>query len=76
MNEQQQGILNEVLAVLEMGAKAAQQIGGSAGNADVAGGAALADLLLTMAQKAVSAVEAHQGQPIDLSLLHAIDPVA
>jgi hypothetical protein len=76
VNDKQQAILNEVLAVLEMGAKAAQQIGNQSGNADVAGGAALADLLLVMAQKAVSAVEAHQGEPIDLSLLHAIDPVA
>lgn len=75
MNEKQQSVLNEVLAVLQMGAQAAQQIGGQAGNADVAGGAALAALLLEMAQKAVSAVEAHQGEPIDLTLLHPILPV-
>lgn len=76
MNEKQQAILNEVLAVLENGARAAQMIGSQAGNADVAGGAALADMLILMAQKAVAAVEAHQGEPIDLNLLHPIDPVA
>jgi hypothetical protein len=76
MDQQQQQVLNEILQVLALGAQAAQQVGGSIGNKDVQGGAALAALLLAIAQKSVAAIEAHQGEPIDLSLLHNIEPVA
>lgn len=70
-----QAVLNEILNVLELGAQAVKRVGGSIGNPDVQAGAGIAELLLAIAQKAVAAVEAHQGQPIDLSLLHPIDPV-
>lgn len=71
-----QDLLNEILAVLALGAQAAVQVGGQIGNPDVAVGAEVASLLLSIAQKSVAALEAHQGQPIDLSVLHPIEPVA
>lgn len=69
-----QDTLNEILSVLQLGASAAQQVGNSIGNPDVQGGAAIAALLLSITQKAISAYEMHQGQPIDLSLLHRVEP--
>ena len=44
-------------------------------NPAVGAGAALLDRLLRLAKASVAAHEAISGQPIDLALLHHIDPV-
>jgi hypothetical protein len=72
LNEKQQALLNEILAILAIGANVAQTVP----NADVQAGSAIAAALLQIAQKSIGAYEAQTGQPIDLALLHPIDPVA
>jgi ribosomal protein S12 methylthiotransferase accessory factor YcaO len=70
-------VLQEILNILALATSSAQMVapltGGAA--ADVQAGAAIANSLLAIAQKATSAYEAHTGEPLDLSLLHPIDEV-
>lgn len=64
--------LQQILQILSIGATAAA---GIASNPDVKAGAGVAEALLSIAQKAIAAHEAHTGEPIDLSLLKPIEPI-
>lgn len=64
-------LLDEILTILEIAASTARSLNDPA----IAGAGAIADSLLRIAQKAVAAHEAQTGQPIDLGLLHPIEPV-
>ncbi len=63
-------VLDEILSILSIAAALAQTIN----NKDVESGATVAGALLAIAQKSVAALEAHIGQPVDLALLHPIEP--
>lgn len=69
--------LQEILAIIGIAAGAAQVYAPLTGDAapEVAAGSAIAQSLLLIAQKASIAYESHVGAPLDLSLLHKIDPV-
>lgn len=63
--------LDAILVFLEGAAQTVSILGIPAASP----GAALADYFLKIAQAAVKAHEATTGKPLDLSLLHKIDPV-
>lgn len=63
--------LDEILSILRIGAGVAQSIN----NKDVQGGAMIAGAWLLIVQKSVAALEAHTGKPVDLALLHPIEPL-
>lgn len=65
--------LDNILAFLE-GAAATVGTIGTPGT-PIGQGALLADYFLKIAQAAVKAHEATMGKPLDLNLLHKIDPV-
>lgn len=72
MNPKDQATLNNVLSIITEAAQVAQLYP----SGDVQAGAAIASGLLSLVQKGVAAYEQHTGQPIDLSALHKIDPIA
>ncbi len=65
--------LQQILADIQLAADAAKPL--VAGNPIGAEADSLAQMFLGIAQKAILAHEAVTGQPIDLSLLHPIDPL-
>ena len=62
-------VIDEILKDATLGAEVAQTIQ----NPDVQAGAALAEVFLRIAQKAVAGYEAQVGKPIDLTQLHDIE---
>lgn len=71
MSQTPEEILNEIIQIATVGATVAQTVP----NPEVQAGAAIAAALLQIAQKAIAAHEQITGQPIELSLLHPIEPV-
>lgn len=65
-------VADEILAIAEEAANLAAVIP----NPEVQAGDAIAQGLLGIIQKCVTAYESHTGQPIDVSQLHRIEPVA
>jgi len=64
-------VFDKILAALEMGAAIASSI-----PSPIAGAGKLADYFLKIAQAAVKAHESITGQPLDMTKLHEIEPVA
>ena len=67
--------LTLILEILQIAASIAPAAAvGDSDVAQVTAAAQLAQALLAIAQKASAAYQAQAGKPIDVSLLHAIDP--
>ena len=66
-------VLQQILTILSSLAAAAKPL--LAGIPEGAAADALAQELLKIAQTAIAAHEAVTGQPIDLALLHPLDPI-
>lgn len=67
--------LDKLLEILQLATSAAQGAANLAGAPDAAAGAAIAAQIEAVVKKGLEAYEAHAGAPLDLSLLHRIEPV-